>query len=465
MASQNPLKILEISQVAPFSNSFHFAAEFSFPLTFYDTFWLNFTPVERLFFYQLTDSTVVHFNSVILPKLKHSLSLTLLHYIPLAGKLTWPPDAAKPIVSYSTGDAVSLIVAESSADFKRLSGDDTLESSELRHLTPQLLTSDDRASSMALQITLFPNQGFCVGITTHHAIVDGSTAVNFMKSWAYLCTQLDKPDASLLPELTPSFDRTVIKDPTGLYRIYLRNWLDYSGSDISEVNQLSLKVYEDLGVNRNTIRATCKLSREDIKKLREKILSKAEGLKPVNQLHLSTFVVTYSYVIICLVKARGAEGNRNVNITFPVDYRHRLDPPIPANYFGNCVYFLKSKTQASALTEENGIAVIAEKISNMIREIDEKGLFEGAEQILEDVMKMEAGDQTIGLAGSIRFNVYGVDFGWGRPKKVEIASVEKTGAVALTEARDGNGVEIGVVLSCHEMEIFKSLFSSGLRNV
>ncbi|XP_031277506.1 phenolic glucoside malonyltransferase 1-like [Pistacia vera] len=318
---------------------------------------------------------------------------------------------------------------------------------------------------MALQITLFPNQGFCIGITTHHAIVDGSTAITFMKSWANLCTQLDKQDAFLLPELTPSFDRTVIKDPTGLYMVYLKNWLNYSGSDISEVNQPSLKVYEDLGVNRNTIRATFKLSREDIKKLREIILSRVEGTKPIKQPHLSTFVVTYSYVLICLVKARGREGNRNVNFMFPVDYRNRLAPSVPANYFGNCVFLLKSIIKASALIEENGIAIIAKKISNMIREIDEKGLFEGAEGILEDLMKMEAGDQTIGLAGSIRFNVYGVDFGWGRRKKVEIVSVEKTGAIAMAECRDGNGVEIGVVLNSHEMEIFKSFFVSGLQNL
>ncbi|KAJ0098606.1 hypothetical protein Patl1_21766 [Pistacia atlantica] len=203
MALHNPLNILEISRVAPFPNSPESASDFSFPLTFYDTFWLNFPPVERLFFYQLTDSTLLHFNSVIIPKLKHSLSLALLHYLPLAGKLTWPPHATKPIVSYSSDDAVTVLVAESHADFNRLSNDDIIESPELRHLIPQLLTSDDKASSMALQITLFPNQGFCIGITTHHAIVDGSTAITFMKSWANLCTKLDKQDASLLPELTP----------------------------------------------------------------------------------------------------------------------------------------------------------------------------------------------------------------------------------------------------------------------
>ncbi|KAJ0043246.1 hypothetical protein Pint_19067 [Pistacia integerrima] len=402
MASHNnPLKILETCRVAPFPNSSQSATELSLPLTFFDTFWLKFPPVERLFFYQLSHSTLQHFNSTILPKLKHSLSLALLHYLPLAGKLTWPPNVPKPIISYIPDDAVSLLVAESTADFNRLSGDDIRESPELRHLTPELLTSDERASSMALQITLFPNQGFSIGITTHHAVIDGNVATKFMKSWAYLCTKLDTQDPSLLPELTPFFDRAVIKDPTGLYMVFLKNYSGFHG---------------------------------------------------------------VRYFRSQPAKLDGGEGERKVNFLFPVDYRNRMDPPLPANYFGNCVFPGQAIIKARDFMEENGVVIITEKISNMINEIEEKGVYEGAEKNLENLMTVEAGAQTLSIAGSIRFNVYGVDFGWGRPKKVEIVSVDRTGAIALAESGDGNGIEIGVVLSVNEMETFKSVFVSGLQN-
>jgi hypothetical protein len=65
-------------------------------LTFFDIFWLKFDPVERIFSYELTDLTPTMFNREILPKLKHSLSLTLLRFLPLAGKnllgLHMPPN-------------------------------------------------------------------------------------------------------------------------------------------------------------------------------------------------------------------------------------------------------------------------------------------------------------------------------------------------------------------------------------
>ncbi|XP_044467764.1 malonyl-CoA:anthocyanidin 5-O-glucoside-6''-O-malonyltransferase-like [Mangifera indica] len=355
------------------------------------------------------DHALLHFNSHVLPQLKHSLSLALLHYLPLAGKLTWPPHVHIPTISNAPDDTVSLLVAESSADFNRLSGDYIRKSSESRHLIPELLSYDDRASCMALQIALFSNQGLCIGVSMRHAVLDSISAIAFMKSWAYLCTRLGKRQyPSLLPELTPFFDRTVIKDPVGLCSLYSKNWLDFMG------NQRNLKVLEDFGVDRNSVRATFKLNVEDIKKFEEKISSS-------QPLHLSTFVVTCAYVLVCLVKAREGERKR--------------------------------------------VATVAVKISNIIREIDGKGLFEGAEETLDKLKNWEEGEERISMGGSNKFTFCEVDYGWGRPKKVEIISIDRTGAFALSRGGDGNSIEIGMVLSKHEMEIFKSLFVSGLQDL
>jgi hypothetical protein len=81
-------------------------------------------------------------------------------------------------------------------------------------------------------------------------------------------------------------------------------------------------------------------------------------------------------------------------------------------------------------------------------------------------MKEAAGGAALlSVAGSHQFEVYGTDFGWGKPEKVEITSIDRTGAISLAERKDGNGgVEIGLVLEKHEMEKFTSLFVDGLKN-
>ncbi|KAJ0100066.1 hypothetical protein Patl1_21750 [Pistacia atlantica] len=216
--SSNTVKIQEVSLVTPSSNP---NSEFSLPLTLYDTFWFNFPPVERLYFYQITADLTPHFfNSVILPKLKHSLSLTLRHYLPLSGNLIWPPEVRQPYIYYSPNDGVTVTVAESTADFNSLSGNGVHEVVDLHPLIPQLLTSDDKAAMIAIQITLFPSQGFSIGITTHHAIFDGKSSTTFIKSRAYLCKQ----------------------DPTGIDMEYVNNWHAY-------INTRSLKVLPNIAPN------------------------------------------------------------------------------------------------------------------------------------------------------------------------------------------------------------------------
>ncbi|KAI9114781.1 hypothetical protein K1719_014479 [Acacia pycnantha] len=115
----------------------------------------------------------------------------------------------------------SLTVAESDADFNRLSGSDFSEADESRRLVPNLTVSDEKASVMSLQITLFPNSGFSIGIATHHATMDGKSSTLFMKAWAYLCSNLGESSSSSssssvssLPEnLRPSFDRSRLDPP------------------------------------------------------------------------------------------------------------------------------------------------------------------------------------------------------------------------------------------------------------
>ncbi|KAJ4707292.1 phenolic glucoside malonyltransferase 1-like [Melia azedarach] len=444
-ANDNTVKVNEVTKITPFSNS---TTEFSLPLTLFDTYWLKFFPVERLFFYQISGLTPDSFNSVILPKLKHSLSLTLLHYLPVAGNLVWPEDATKPAIYYFPNDGVSLTVAESNADFDFLSGNGIRPSAEFRPLTPQLSISDDKTAVLAVQITLFPNQGFCIGISTHHSMFDGRSTVMFMKSWAHLCKQ-EEENPSLLPQLTPSFDRTVIKDTKGIDLVYANNWLAFTGSDSDPKNRRS-EIFSN--------HSGC-----------EQIDNKQNENEAKQSAQLQTFVLTLAYAFVCMVKAKGGDSNRDVIYAFKADYRSRLNPPLPMNYFGSCSGTHATIAKAGEFMKETGLAFVSEKLSHMVKEIESGLTLEGFEDKLVKLMSMmksvQGGAQGLGVAGSIRLDVYGPDFGWWKPKKVEIVSIENTGAISLSESRDGGGrVEIGVVLEKQQMEAFASLFVDGLKS-
>ncbi|KAL4652377.1 hypothetical protein ACB092_01G229000 [Castanea dentata] len=457
MASNNSVKILEVCRVTPLPSSLVSATPSSLPLTFFDILWLRFPPVERVFFYE-TSSTNTSFMDSILPKLKHSLSLTLHHFLPLAGTFTWPQDSLKPIINYTENDSVSLTVAESNANFYHLSGNNFVEAVEYHPLVPDLPTSHEQAPVLSLQVTAFSNCGLCIGITTHHAFLDGKSSTMFMKAWAHLC-KLGGNALSLVPELTPSFDRMVIKDPAGLDSIYSNGWLNQDGP-----HNKSLKVWE-LKTPPGVARGAFELTRTKLEKLGQLITSILEENNEQEQpVHLSRLTLTFAYTWVCLAKVEAVRDNK-LHLGINVDARSRLEPSVPGNYFGNCPTACIAIAERNELLGEKGVAVAAKAISEAIRNLDD-GVLKGAEKwlsLLLTLKKDKLFDGVPGIAGSSRFELYNTDFGWGKPTKVEMISIDKTGAIRVSETRDGaGGIEIGMVLNKHVMEEFASVFAKGL---
>lgn len=462
------VKIVEICKVAPLPvETLDSVTPKSLPLTFFDMRWLTFVPVQSLYFYDIlstsnTDSsTTALFQFDILPKLKKSLSLALHHFLPIAGNLIWPESSDVPVLDYAEGDGVSLTVAESDADFQRLSGTNELfEATEYHPLVSNLETSRERASVLTLQITLFPSSGFSIGITAHHATFDGRTLVLFMKSWAHICRRLgghnthdilhDHRSSSLPPELKPFYDRsTVVMNLANLQ------------TDSPDQDRSLMRFRETKEVPADSVRGTFQLTRTKIEKLRQMVNQQHDQ----NELRASTFSLTYAYSLCCLVKAEGLTANDKVVVVFAVDCRSLLEPPLPATYFGNCVMGNGVVLETKSLLGREGLGAAVKAIGETIKSLKTDGVVNKAEKQKSGIassISIESASRMYSVAGSPQFEAYSVDFGWGRPRKKDVVSIDRTGAIHLAESRNGDGVEIGLALKRRHMEAFSALFAQGL---
>ncbi|CAA7051837.1 unnamed protein product [Microthlaspi erraticum] len=450
------LHVIHVARVIPAADSDSVLNSLTIPLTFFDLPSLLFSPVKRVFFYRLTHSTHEHFNSFILPKLKLSLSLVLRNYLPLTGRLTWDPNEPKPSIVVFQNDAVSVTIAETDADFSHLSGYGQRPVSELHNLLPELPVSDDSASTFSLQITLFPNHGFSIGVAAHHAVMDGKTSSMFVKAWAHICKD---NRVSLPANLTPSYDRSLIKDLTGIDEKVIEILRSLKGDKTNTSRSLTPFPARKLGDD--VVLATLVLSRDDIERLRERV--KSESPSPDRDLlHLSTFVIAYAYAWTCFVKARGGSEERSVGLTFVGDFRERLDPPLPATYFGNCMFPAGSyNRKAGEFADVKGFSTAAKILSDFVKGLSSRKM----ETELADYFNQEKGTQCGAVAGSTRLGVYESDFGWGRPVKVEVVSIDQAEAFSMAERRDqSGGIEIGMCLKKTEMDIVLSFFNNGLQN-
>ncbi|CAA7014327.1 unnamed protein product [Microthlaspi erraticum] len=454
------LDVLEVARVPPaydFDSIFNSTNSLTIPLTFFDLPWLLFHPIKRVFFYRLTESTPEHFHSFILPKLKLSLSLVLCKYLPLCGRITWGPNEPKPNIVVSQNGAVSLTVAETDADFSRLSGYGQRPVSELHTLLPELPVSNDSATAFSLQITLFPNQGFSIGVVSHHSVLDGKSSSMFIKAWAHLCKQ---NTVSLPESLTPSLDRSLIKDITGLDEEILE--LVRSLKE-DKTNKRSLSPNPARTIADDVVLATLVLSRDDVERLKEQVKSES----PDRSIHLSTFVIAYAYAWTCCVKARGGNGERLVSLLFGGDLRKRLDPPLPATYFGNCMFptgcFIR---KAADFEEDRGFVTAVEILSDLVKGLSAPKVETIAKEFTVGFDSLAVTSQFGSVSGSNQLQIYESDFGWGRPVKVDVVSIDQGEAYSMAERRDeSGGMEIGMCLKKSEMDLVVSFFNNGLQKL
>ncbi|KAF6150524.1 hypothetical protein GIB67_030325 [Kingdonia uniflora] len=149
----------------------------------------------------------------------------------------------------------------------------------------------------------------------------------------------------------------------------------------------------------------------------------------------------------------------------PPNFSMHVEPPLPQTYFGNCVEACPTTIDTIDLTDDDGVAVAAEVITKGIKTAMIMKSSAGSDMKMVDLFKM-ASERIITVAGSPILRLYDTDFGWGRPTKVDIVSICDTGAISLSERRDGEaGLEVGLSLKKEEMEAFASLFSECIKGL
>ncbi|KAL8502267.1 hypothetical protein ACS0TY_021407 [Phlomoides rotata] len=441
------------------------ADELTLPLSFFDIVWIHFHPIRRLLFYEHPCSNT-EFVQTLVPKLKQSLSLTLKHYLPVAGNLLYPLNSdEKAVLRYVGGDSVPLTIAVSTNDFDELVGNQARDADQFYDFVPQMPPAIDESGHklvplIALKVTLFPGRGICLGFANNHALGDASSIVGFMLAWASI-NKFARDDEFLTRngKSLPIFDRSVLQNTNKIDSIF---W--------NVIGKIPLKESSSFPLPTNRVRSTFILTQTDINKLKDLVISKKPNLH-----HVSSFVVTTSYVWTCLVKsgdAIGEEvgGDESEVFFFTADARGRLNalvnPPVPLNYFGNCLGRGMAKLEHKEVVGEEGFVIaaetVAEEIKNRVNNKDE--FLKGAENWMS-LMGTFAGMKTMGVSGSPKFDLLNADFGWGKARKLEVVSMDgEKYSMSICKWRGiEGGLEVGLSLPKQRMEAFAAFFRDGLK--
>ncbi|KAI3745031.1 hypothetical protein L1987_58131 [Smallanthus sonchifolius] len=400
----------------------------SLPLTFFDAIWLLFFPISQVFFYELPHPKS-YFLETIVPKLKHSLSITLQHFFPFAGNLIVIPNpnrcfnGKKPEIHHVEGDSVTLTFAEYELDFNELTGNHTRECHKFYPLLPLLGQPSKAWTSIAKHGT----------------------------------------DELFLASGSLPFYERVIEYPESLDEIY------FNQPGIETIDE-GYKIPHLVGGTDKT-RATLVLTQAHINRLKKWLSTQSPTLE-----YVSSFSVACAYVWSCIAKARARTGEQkgeNDNdgdddlerFIFPVDWRPRIHPPLPPNYFGNCLGpCITTLTKRSLLAGNEGFQTAAELVGKALSETlkTKDALLNDADTWLERAYEPVL---MIGVSGTPKMKVYDIDFGWGKPKKHETPSIDYNGSISVNASKDSAGdIEIGISLPTKQMHAFISISRDELEN-
>lgn len=375
--------------------------------------------------------------------LKKSLSMTLTHLYPLAGRvedvftLLCNDDGALFVEARAVGENLSSVI-----NHPRM---ETL--CRLLPCDPGEWPSEvNDYAVLAVQVTAFPCGGIAVGACLWHGIADASTAATFLQTWATISRDGDGS------KIGGGF----VVDCSGIFAprsVDVNQTVPWDGEAARTGKPVAKRfVFEG----------------SKISTLREKLATASGGRNGGVMTSIPTRIEAVTAVIWAAFIAASRERNRDIKLHLlvtAVNLRKRMVPPLPLNSIGSTLHIALT---AAAAAGERGASVdeCRWRVQETIRKVKDPvmravygGDGEGAPESLAEAMEKGSNIEKIGaeeVVGCLittswcRFRFYEADFGWGKPAWVANAAVGMNTVVFLDTA-DGEGVEAWIKMREEDM--------------
>jgi len=387
--------------------------------------------ITTVYCYQPKDNKASNEEEKLVETLKSSLAKVLVHYYPLAGRLTTDSDGR--LVVDCTDEGAVFVEAKANCTIHEI-GDDTVAMAKLVYEDPTAKNIIEMPP-LAAQVTRFKNGGFVLGLCMNHLILDGRAAMDFINSWAEIARGLSL-------EVPPFMDRSMLRARNPLK-------IEFPHDEYASIEDISNT--DDL-YNESVIYKSFCFDNEKIQKLKmaameDEVLDKC-----------TTFEVISAFIWKSRTQALKLRYDQKVKYALVVDGRLRFDPPLPENYFGNGVVMTSCLTSAGELIEKPlsfAVGVIREAIHKV------------TDQYMRSVIDyVEVKQPYLSMASTLlvstwtRLSLDNMDFGWGKPFLVGPAYVPGR-ELALFSSRLTEKNKINVLLSfpASTMKIFEELMN------
>ncbi|KAK7286562.1 hypothetical protein RJT34_21636 [Clitoria ternatea] len=420
---------------------------------------------SQLYLYTNTPSTTLHSS---LFTLSTSLSKTLTHFYPFAGRLTWIQGGRFQLLCNAKGALLLEATCDHHLDFDSLG--DFVPSPVFELLAPKIdydVPLED-VPLLVVQLTRFPCGSLTLGLALCRALLDGTAVMCFLNSWARLARG-ESLDSSLMPLLDRSLldSRKLNKPPR------------FEHPEFFPPPLLKSDVAQHTNVPPELATAILKITKGQVEILKKKACDFGDGLGPHRP--YTSFEVISGHLWRCVCKVRYVATNgvqvQPTRLTTLVNCRNRLSPPLPKAYFGNATFPTVTQTCSfddimhMPLSYAVGkVREAIEKVSDgyvrsaldYIANLDDMNLFRDMLYNKSAGKGQFRGDPNIYVVGWTNFSFYESDFGWGKPVCMLPGTINSEGKAFLMDNASGDAFIVATCLQASQVDTFKKLFYDGI---
>ncbi|PRQ30640.1 putative vinorine synthase [Rosa chinensis] len=372
-------------------------------------------------------NTVDHHHSLITERsklLKTSLSQTLSHFYPFAGRI------------FSHNNILSICCNDHGAAFIQTRVNCPISKVMEKYLPGtqnQLLpnasesTFESTGYLLLVQANFFECGGLAIGVSISHKIADGYTLYTFIRSWA-----------------TMSLGSDVIAVPAVEFGVVASL---YPPQDIfTNSSKTSFEhVYGDCVTRRFVFDASKILS----------LKSKAASATMPNPTRVE---VVSALIWKCAMEAsRSKFGSiRPSKLSQAVNFRKVMGN---TNLMGNLLGFFQAKTKESEANLQSLVTILRKGIEEFkVKYGNEISRDDAARELYKDFVNLMGKDDTkiYKYTSWCRFGFYEANFGWGNPSWVSIPGRRVKNLILLLDTKDGDGIEAYLNFDEDEMAVIET---------
>ncbi|KAJ4960719.1 hypothetical protein NE237_020629 [Protea cynaroides] len=365
--------------------------------------------------------------------IKDALAKVLVHYYPLAGRLTISSQG-KLIVD-CTGDGAVFVEAEANCNMEEIGDITKPDSATLSKLVYDIPGAKNILGipPLVAQVTKFKCGGFVLGLCLNHCMFDGIGAMEFVNSWGETARGLQL-------SIPPYLDRSILKARDSPK-------MEFPHHEFAEIEDMSNteNIYQEEMLYRSFSFDPDKLKQLKMNVMKEGILKQC-----------TSFEALSAFVWRARSQALNLRPDQQTKLLFAVDGRSRFDPPLPKGFFGNGIVLTNSLCSTGELLE-NQLSFTVGLVQKAVQMVTDSYM-RSAIDYFEITRARPSLAATLLITTWSKLSFHITDFGWGEPcLSGPVALPEKEVILFLSDGKDRKSINVLLGLPASAMKIFQEI--------